>query len=75
MISLRAHLRAALKRQKDTVGYNLAALRYIQRQYDSNRTAEFYEMEIVNGGADEEKKIREKIDAGLKKRKRAALRS
>ncbi|SCV71583.1 BQ2448_3171 [Microbotryum intermedium] len=73
MMSLRAHLRAALNRQKDMIGYNLAALKYLQRQHDANKTADFFEKD-VEGVLDEEK-VREKIEMGLKKRKRATLRS
>lgn len=91
MVSLRLHLREALKRQKvrslslpaqgprsrswlrqDTIGYNLAALRYISRQHEAARVADFYEQD---GGMAEEAKVREKIAEGVKKRKRAALRS
>ncbi|GAA5940698.1 snoRNA-binding rRNA-processing protein DIP2 [Sporobolomyces koalae] len=73
MVQLRAHLRAALKRQKNTLGYNLAALKYLQRQHEAKQVAEFYESQDV-GMADEDK-VREKIEEGKKKRKRAALRS
>ncbi|KAM0754199.1 WD40 repeat-like protein [Meredithblackwellia eburnea MCA 4105] len=76
MLSLRKNLREALRRQKDTVGYNLAALKYIQRQHESAKQAEFYES--AGGGtmvmADEET-VRAKIEAGVKKRRRAALKS
>ncbi|CAG8442083.1 2687_t:CDS:10 [Ambispora gerdemannii] len=40
--SIRTHLRAALKRQKDTLGYNLAAMKYIKRDWEANATAEFF---------------------------------
>ncbi|KDE09424.1 hypothetical protein MVLG_00327 [Microbotryum lychnidis-dioicae p1A1 Lamole] len=73
MMSLRAHLRAALNRQKDAIGYNLAALKYIQRQHDANKTADFFEKDVE--GVLDEDKVREKIEMGLKKRKRATLRS
>ncbi|KAK4692328.1 hypothetical protein P7C70_g9156, partial [Phenoliferia sp. Uapishka_3] len=72
MMSLRRHLREALRRQKETVGYNLAALKYIQRQHDAAKSAEFYEFLEPDGG---EEKVRAKIEAGLKKRRRAALQS
>lgn len=55
---------------QDTVGYNLAALRYVHRQYEAAKTAEFYEQD---GGMADEEKVRAKIEAGIKKRKRAAL--
>ena len=61
-----------LSDDQDTIGYNLAALRYISRQYEASKTAEFYEQD---GGMIEEDKVREKIDEGIKKRKRAVLKS
>ncbi|OBZ76824.1 putative WD repeat-containing protein C3D6.12 [Grifola frondosa] len=69
LIPLRRHLREGLRKQKDTIGYNLAALRYIKRQNDAQRTAEFYEEE----GMDEEK-IRARIAEG-KKRKRVSIKA
>ncbi|GAA5973416.1 hypothetical protein JCM21900_001747 [Sporobolomyces salmonicolor] len=71
MVQLKGHLRDALKRQKNTLGYNLAALRYLQRQHDAAKVAEFYEQDIMA----DEGEIRAKIEEGIKKRKRAALRT
>jgi U3 small nucleolar RNA-associated protein 12 len=69
LIPLRKHLRTALRRQKETIGYNLAALRYIHRRNESERTAQFYEED----GLDEEK-VRARI-AGSKKRKRVTVKT
>ncbi|KAF7352875.1 WD-repeat-containing protein [Mycena venus] len=69
LIPLRKHLRSALQRQKEVIGYNLAALQYIRRRNDSERVAQFYEEE----GMDEEK-VRAKIAEG-KKRKRVTLKT
>ncbi|GAA5920365.1 hypothetical protein JCM1841_005590 [Sporobolomyces salmonicolor] len=71
MVQLKGHLRDALKRQKNTLGYNLAALRYLQRQHDAAKVAEFYEQDIMA----DEGEIRAKIEEGIKKRKRAALKT
>jgi U3 small nucleolar RNA-associated protein 12 len=60
-------LRAALIRQKSTISYNLAALQYIRRQSNAQRTAQFYE-EV---GLDEQE-ILTKIAEG-KKRKRVHI--
>jgi U3 small nucleolar RNA-associated protein 12 len=68
LIPLRKHLRTALRRQKDIIGYNLAALQYIRQRNETERTAQFYEE-----GLDEEA-VRAKIAEG-KKRKRVALKS
>lgn len=67
LIPLRKYLRAALLRQKQTISYNLAALQFIRRQTEAERTAQFYEEE----GLDEEK-IRARIAEG-KKRKRVNI--
>lgn len=67
LIPLRKHLRDGLKRQKETIGYNLAALQYIRRRNDADRTAQFYEEEGLN-----EEAIRTRIAEG-KKRKRVTL--
>lgn len=67
LIPLRKHLRNALQRQKEVIGYNLAALQFIRRRNDSERTAQFYEEE----GMDEEK-VMARIMEG-KKRKRVNL--
>ncbi|KAJ7699976.1 WD-repeat-containing protein [Mycena rosella] len=69
LIPLRKHLRSALQRQKEVIGYNLAALQYIRRRNDSDRVAQFYEEE----GMDEQK-VRAKIAEG-KKRKRVTLKA
>jgi U3 small nucleolar RNA-associated protein 12 len=66
LIPLRIHLREALRRQKETVGYNLAALQYIRRQHEAKRTAQFFEEEM------DEEKVRAKLAEG-KKRKRVTI--
>jgi U3 small nucleolar RNA-associated protein 12 len=65
-IPLRAHLRAALLRQKSTINYNLAALQFIRRQSDARRTAQSYEEGL------DEQKVLTKITGG-KKRKRVQI--
>lgn len=71
LIPLRKHLRDALIEQKETVAYNLAALRYLKRQEDATRTAS-----MLENVADEDKikELREKIvNSDVKKRKRVAI--
>ncbi|KAG9299604.1 hypothetical protein G9A89_020775 [Geosiphon pyriformis] len=58
--SLRINVRAVLSQQKDMCGYNLAALKYIKRDWEANITAEYY--------ADDEEL--EKIDALKSKTKK-----
>jgi U3 small nucleolar RNA-associated protein 12 len=66
LIPLRTHLRAALRRQKEMMGYNLAALQYMKRRNEAERTAQFYEEDW------DEEKVRARIAEG-KKRKRVVL--
>ncbi|KAI0693786.1 WD40 repeat-like protein [Cytidiella melzeri] len=68
LIPLRKHLREGLRKQKDTLSYNLAALKYIKRQSDAQLTAEFYEEKM------DEEKVREHIADG-KKRKRVNIKA
>ncbi|CAG8542010.1 7989_t:CDS:10 [Funneliformis mosseae] len=58
--SLRTHIRIVLKRQKDLLGYNLAALKYIKRDWEINSTTEFFDPTSDN---------EEIVDESLKKRK------
>lgn len=71
LIPLRRSLREGLRRQKETIGYNLAALRFVQRQNDARRTAEFFEKDE----ALTEEQVREKIAEGGKKRKRVNVKT
>ncbi|RDX55728.1 WD40 repeat-like protein [Lentinus brumalis] len=71
LIPLRRNLREGLRRQKETIGYNLAALRFVQRQNDARRTAEFFEQDEELT----EEQVREKIAEGGKKRKRVNVKA
>ncbi|PFH51427.1 hypothetical protein AMATHDRAFT_74976 [Amanita thiersii Skay4041] len=66
LIPLRKHLRDALQHQKTIIGYNLAALQFLQRRCESERIAQYYEDEL------DEAKVRARIAEG-KKRKRVNL--
>ena len=68
LIPLRKHLRTALRQQKETIGYNLAALQHIRRRDEAQRTAQYYEEEL------DEEKVRARIAEG-KKRKRVSLKA
>jgi U3 small nucleolar RNA-associated protein 12 len=68
LVTLRKHLRSALQSQKEVMGYNLAALQYLRRKDESNRTAQFHEEAI------DEEAVRARITEG-KKRKRVNLKS
>ncbi|CAJ0919354.1 3716_t:CDS:10 [Entrophospora sp. SA101] len=60
--SLRTNIRNTLMRQKDLIGYNIAALKYIRRDWESNNIAEFFDElteidEIEGGGSLKKRKL------------------
>ncbi|KAJ9110239.1 hypothetical protein QFC19_001642 [Naganishia cerealis] len=67
---IRLHLRNALTKQKETLGYNMAALKYIKRLHEANKTASMLEEELLD-----EEKVRARIEEGMKKRKRVAVKA
>lgn len=69
LVQLRTRLRAALRRQKDEIGYNTAGLRYIRRTQEARTTADFYAE-----AQEDEAKVREKLASLEKKRKRISIR-
>lgn len=72
LLSLRSHLRAGLMRQRAQIGYNLAALKYIKRQDEDARTADFYERNQGQAWTEDEiQAVKERIQNGeSRKRKR-----
>jgi len=69
LVPLRRHLRSVLQREKEVIGYNLAALQFIRRKTDSERTAQFYEEDM------DEIKVKARITEEGKKRKRVNLKA
>lgn len=69
LIPLRRHLRFALQREKEVIAYNLAALQFIRRKNDSERTAQLYEEDL------DEVKVKARIIEEGKKRKRVNLKA
>lgn len=68
LVQLRTRLRDALRRQKDEIGYNAAGLRFIRRTHEARMTADFYAEAM-----EDESKVREKLAALEKKRKRISI--
>ncbi|SNX82534.1 related to DIP2 - Dom34p-interacting protein [Melanopsichium pennsylvanicum] len=67
LLDLKAHLRRALARQKATIGFNLAALKFIKAQHVAQKTSEIYESQGLDVDEDT---IRAKIEASaVRKRK------
>jgi U3 small nucleolar RNA-associated protein 12 len=77
LLSLRGHLRQALLRQRNQIGYNLAALKFIKRQEEEARTADFYERgEREQWAEDEIQVMKERIQSGEnRKRKRISIKA
>ncbi|KAE8220668.1 hypothetical protein CF319_g5839 [Tilletia indica] len=75
LINLRIHLQTALGRQRDTMGFNLAALRHSRGVWVSERTAEMYESGSGGGiGLDmDEDAVREKIESGGRRKRKVAI--
>ncbi|WVR09691.1 hypothetical protein IAU60_006766 [Kwoniella sp. DSM 27419] len=69
LLTLRNHLREALEKQREVMGYNLAALKFIKGRWEGDRTAGLYEEE----GMDEEA-VRKRLEEGRQKRKRVEVR-
>jgi U3 small nucleolar RNA-associated protein 12 len=67
LVSLRINLRNALKHEREILGYNLAGLKYVKRLDEAERIAGVLEGEM------DEKKVKARIDEGLKKRKRVGV--
>ncbi|KAI8983108.1 WD40-repeat-containing domain protein [Pilobolus umbonatus] len=56
--SIRFHLRQQLQRQKDMMGYNRAALTYLQRDWKSRNTSDFLDETTLNKPSTEDEKKR-----------------
>ena len=67
LLDLRTHLRQALARQKTTVGFNLAALKFLKAQHVAQKTAEIYQ---AQGFDLDDEAVRAQIEAkAARKRK------
>ncbi|GJJ07205.1 hypothetical protein Clacol_001405 [Clathrus columnatus] len=68
LIPLRANLRNSLREQEEILNYNLAALQFMSRKLEAERTAQMFEEEELD-----EEKVKEKIQEATKKRKRVKV--
>jgi U3 small nucleolar RNA-associated protein 12 len=64
-------------RQRAQIGYNLAALKYIKRQEEDARTADFYEHNEREAWAEDEiHAVKKRIQSGeSRKRKRVGIKT
>ncbi|KAI6119434.1 WD40-repeat-containing domain protein [Pisolithus croceorrhizus] len=67
LIPMRNHLRGALQQEKDTVGYNLAALQYMRQKHEAEGIASFFGQDLEGNEAHE-------LAREGKKRKRVSIR-
>ncbi|KIR53961.1 U3 small nucleolar RNA-associated protein 12 [Cryptococcus gattii Ru294] len=70
LLTLRHHLRDALAQQRDVMGYNLAALKFLKGRWESERVAGLYEQEDLD-----EEVVRKRLEEGRGKRKRIEVRA
>lgn len=70
LLTLRHHLRDALAQQRDVMGYNLAALKFLKGRWESERVAGLYEQEDLD-----EEAVRKRLEEGRGKRKRIEVRA
>ncbi|TKY84971.1 hypothetical protein EX895_006051 [Sporisorium graminicola] len=67
LLDLKTHLRRALARQKQTIGFNLAALKFIKAQHVAQKTTEIYERQGLNVDEDT---VRAKIEANAARKRK-----
>ncbi|KAI8840197.1 quinon protein alcohol dehydrogenase-like superfamily [Chytriomyces cf. hyalinus JEL632] len=65
LLQLKALLPAQLRQQRDTIGYNIAGLKYMKRDWDMNHSKEFLE---AIGVEEEEPEVKGKGSKGKRKR-------
>ncbi|UZJ54677.1 hypothetical protein CBS101457_003997 [Exobasidium rhododendri] len=70
LISLRGHLRAALRRQKMTIGYNVAGLNHVKSRLEDKLTGELYERQ---GFDIDEGKVKEILDKNQRRKRKVFI--
>nr|XP_018261192.1 U3 small nucleolar RNA-associated protein 12 [Kwoniella dejecticola CBS 10117]OBR83350.1 U3 small nucleolar RNA-associated protein 12 [Kwoniella dejecticola CBS 10117] len=70
LLTLRNHLRESLEKEREIMGYNLAALKFLKSRWESERTAGLYEEENMN-----EEAVKRRLEEGRGKRKRVEVRA
>ncbi|CCF54549.1 uncharacterized protein UHO2_01932 [Ustilago hordei] len=67
LLDLKSHLRQTLAHQKATIGFNLAALKFIKAQHVAKKTSEIYEREGLDVDED---KVKAKIEANAARKRK-----
>ncbi|ORY22394.1 putative WD-repeat protein [Naematelia encephala] len=70
LLDLRTHLRNALEKQREVMGYNLAALRFMKSRWESEQVAGLLEEESWD-----EERVKKRIEEGRGKRKRVDVKA
>jgi len=70
LISLRNHLRTALRRQKVTIGYNIAGLNHVKSRIEEKMTSELYDREGLDA---DEARVKEVIEKGQRRKRKVAI--
>ena len=45
--SIKTHIRELVQRQKDMVGFNLAAMKFLKREWEEANSAEFFDLSKI----------------------------
>ena len=73
LLRLRTHVRDVLAKQKTLIGFNLAALRFLQQENIARHTAELYERGESLDEVDEHT-VREQIEAKAQRKRKLVVR-
>lgn len=65
LITLRQHLRAALDKERQTMGYNMAAMKYLKSRWEGDKVISIDDVDDVKA----------KMDKDVKKRKRIGVKA
>lgn len=74
MVRLRTHVKDVLSKQKTMIGFNMAALRYLQSQEVLSRTTELFEKPDTNLDELDEAAVREKIEEKARRKRKLVVR-
>ncbi|WFD25221.1 beta transducin [Malassezia nana] len=74
LVRLRSHVKDVLAKQKTLIGFNVAALRYMQQQHVARRTTELFEKPEVNLDELDEASMRERIQEQAKRKRKLIVR-
>ena len=74
LVRLRTHVKNVLAKQKTLVGFNLAALRYLQQQHLSRRTTELFERPETQLHELDEAAVHAKLHENAKRKRKLVVR-